>query len=395
MDTLSERINNYANGNNVRLHVPAHAGTINLKDLTELDGLDTLHSPNGVLLQAEKLCAKLFNTESSFFSVAGASLANQVACLALKSYLVQNSINKPILVARNVHRSVVAGIILAGFEVVWLDPAWDEKLGVYTRIELDENIINTQFGAVIITNPSYEGFYSIIPKLSVPLIVDEAHGAHYYFSELLPQGALDYGADLVIHSFHKSLGSLTQTGAIHVNRGSLINSKLVSAWMHLLQTTSPSYLLLESLEHCIFEYSNRGQDLIAKAISNAALINEEFRYMKNDDPTRLLLQIQSEQGSVSGSSLETELQKNKIYVEANYQEHLLALSNPYNKFSDLKKLNETLKMLQACKNLCYSQSITIPKPKADITINREGFLRNAEEIAAPCPPGIIKVPEVV
>lgn len=378
---LSKKIDEYLENKYSQFHSPAHCGYLNKRDLSEVEGLDDLQYPEEVLKDAQEAVAKLFGAKESFFLVNGASLGMQAACIALKLYLEEKKDSRPVLVARNVHKSVISGIILAGLEVEWFAPEWNEELGVYTKIKLEEELLE-KYSALIITNPSYEGFYSSIETDTV-LIVDEAHGAHYHFSEALPKPALEYGADLVVQSWHKTLGSLTQTGVLHQGKDSRIPAKYLRSAINLLQSTSPSYLLLESLTKVSDKYSLQGKEIIEKNISRSNSLNK-FR-IQNDDPTRYIIQVPG----YSGEELDEYLLENKISVEEVLETSVLAFINPGNSDEDIERLRLALENIPT-KN-SELQKIAAPSFKEQKLNPREAFFKEQDiETEAPCPPGIAK-----
>jgi arginine/lysine/ornithine decarboxylase len=285
MSLLTEKIDEYLAKDFSLFHSPAHCGYLGSRDLSEVEGLDDLQNPSGVLNNAQNFLAELFGAQRSFFLVNGASLGMQVACLALKLHLQEINDKRPILVARNIHKSTISGIILAGLDIEWFEPDWDENLGVYTRFKLTSTEMDCRvelrsprndvqsYSALIVTNPTYEGFYSELPLLDIPVIVDEAHGAHYHFSDQLPKPALDSGTDIVVQSWHKTLGSMTQTGVMHLGKKSRINSRYIQACLNLLQTTSPSYILLESLCKTVDKYARAGKEIIERSLNYAQTLD--------------------------------------------------------------------------------------------------------------------------
>ncbi len=388
MSLLSGKINEHLEKDFIAFHSPAHVGQLNSRDLTELDGLDDLQYPEEVLKESQEFVAGLFGAKASFFLINGASVGMQAACIALKIYLNAQNDKRPVLVARNVHKSVISGIILAGLDIEWLEPEWREDLGVYTR--LDRGWIEAGYGlnkysALIITNPTYEGFYSEIPRLDIPLIVDEAHGAHYQFSKQLPEPALSYGADIVVQSWHKTLGSLTQTGVLHVNKTCKISERYIADALRLLQTTSPSYLLMESITKTAELYAERGREIVERTIELSKSIDITGR-VENDDPYRLLIQG-------PGYAIENLLKENKILIEAAGANYALAFINPGNTAGEVKYASILKPKIEA---LIQEHKLErIPKPElAKQNINaREAFFKGDTEIYAPCPPGIaLKVP---
>lgn len=380
MSLLSKKIDEHLKQNFTGFHSPAHCGKLNPRDLTELDGLDDLQYPQEVLKESQEFVANLFGAKSSYFLINGASAGMQSACLALKLELNSINDNRPVLVARNVHKSTIAGIILAGLTVEWLEPNWNEDLGIYTTVAL--HTLNAKYSALIITNPTYEGFYSEIPALDIPLIVDEAHGAHFHFSGKLPQPALEYGADIVVQSWHKTLGSLTQTGVVHLGKNSKIKEEYLADSLRLLQSTSPSYLLLESLTKCAELYAQEGKTIIEQAIQRSKSISSSLR-VNNDDTLKLLIHG-------SGIKLEEFLSSKNILIEATGTNYALAFINAFNTEEDISKLQKALNELNGDYNL---RKIPRPVFAPQTTNPREAFFNGDSEIYAPCPPGIaLRVP---
>ena len=181
-----------------------------------------------------------------------------------------------IIVPRNVHKSVTAGIILSGAVPVYMEPELDKKLGIAHGVA-PETVkqtleVNPDAKAVLIINPTYYGVATDIKKIAdivheynIPLIVDEAHGPHLAFSDKLPTSALEAGADICAQSTHKIIGALTQGSLLHV-KSNLVNPKRVQQVLNLMQTTSPSYILMASLDCARRQIALEGKELLAKTI---------------------------------------------------------------------------------------------------------------------------------
>ena len=222
-------------------------------DVSEVGGaFDYLHAPEGALSDAQRHAAALFGAERTWFLVNGSTVGNIAAiCTAVGE-------GDELLVARNSHRSVTAGLVLSGATPVYLAPVLHRTLDGFFGVDpadvaraLAEH---RRIRAVHITSPDYYGFTSAVADIAalchargVPLIVDEAHGTHFAFHPELPESALACGADVVVQSAHKTLGSLTQSSLIHV-RGDLVDEDGLAAQLQLLQSSSPSALLLVSLD---------------------------------------------------------------------------------------------------------------------------------------------------
>lgn len=395
MRLLHEEIDNYLSKNLYGFHSPAHGASLTAdkeplksfyaRDLSELPGLDDINFPETSIKNSQEFIAELFTAAQSFMLVGGASQGLQAAILSLAAYAARKNITKPILLARNVHRSVLAGVILAGLEIEWFEPEWNSELGLYTRFSLEPKKINSKYLAVVVTNPSYEGFSSVLAELEIPLVVDEAHGAHYHFSEQLPQPALKQNADLVVQSWHKCLGSLGQTGVLHVSRKSKIAADLVAEQLSLLQTTSPSYLLLDSISRTAAELSKTGIERFGEALELAASL--QIPAYPNDDPLRLNICLPG----FSGAEIDDFFEANSVILEKHSSGSALAFINYSHSAEHIKKLDEVYcklkKQKPKHKNL---QSKKMQKaPFLSEESPRKMFFSGAAKLNAPCPPGVL------
>lgn len=242
-------------------------------DLTETYGLDDLHDPTGAIEEEQRLLRELYKADYSRFLVNGTTCGNEALIMSVCRD------NDEIIVARNCHQSVISGMVLSGARPVYVQPEYDETFGIYTEIKagaIEEGIKkHPDAKAVFITSPTYYGTVSDIRKIAdvchknnIPLLVDEAHGSHLYFSEHLPKGALSRGADGVVMSFHKTLGSMTQSSVLHIS-GSLIDIEMVDAALKMLMSSSPSYILMTSLSAARHQLALRGKELTERAVKLA------------------------------------------------------------------------------------------------------------------------------
>lgn len=242
-------------------------------DLTEAEGLDDLHGAEGVIRQAQELAADLYGARKTYFLVNGTTCGNEAMILAACGE------GDKILVPRNVHKSVLMGLILSGARPVYLAPPRQEESGLYggfTPEQVEEGFRqHPDCRCVFLVSPSYYGVLSNIGEIArichahgALLLVDEAHGAHLYFSESLPRGAILEGADLCAQSTHKVAGSLTQSSMLHVGSDRVDLGKLESC-LHMVQSTSPSYLLMVSLDAARFELAQNGRRMMEKACQMA------------------------------------------------------------------------------------------------------------------------------
>lgn len=268
-DLLINRLRRYGNTDMYPHHMPGHKRTADMGfpdpftvDITEIDGFDNLHHPEGILKTSMEWAAKQYGAAQTYYLVNGSScgiLSAVCGCLPKGGR---------ILVSRNCHKSVYHGIYLNQLKASYVYPQKIDGLGIQGGIlpsDVDmmlKRYMDTQ--AVLIVSPTYDGVVSdikeiakIVHKAGLPLIVDEAHGAHFRYGEMFPVSALDLGADVVIQSVHKTMPSLTQTALLHIknNRpdgGCYADTERIDRYVHMLQSSSPSYVLMASIENSIF-----------------------------------------------------------------------------------------------------------------------------------------------
>lgn len=261
---LQERLGEYASSGALPMHMPGHKRNMTAApwlaalgggtDITEIDGFDDLHHARGVLKEEMDRAAALWGAKRTFFLVNGSSCGLLAAIYALGLG------GGTAIVARNCHKSVYHGLELCGLTPKWLRPDWCAPLGIWGSVPPGEaeRVMDENPGAkfVLLTSPTYEGVLSDIAAIAalchergVPLIVDEAHGAHLGFGGF-PPGAVKLGADLVVQSAHKTLPSLTQTALLHL-RGERVDGDGLERALNIFESSSPSYVLLSSLSGCV------------------------------------------------------------------------------------------------------------------------------------------------
>ncbi len=234
-------------------------------DLSELPGLDNLAAPEGIIHQAQVAAAKSFGAEHTWFLINGSTVGVMAAILATTGP------NDLILMPRNCHQSVLSGLILAGAKPVLITTAAVPTWGLNLPLSADdlETALNQypQAKAVLIVAPTYEGVCPDVAAIAqvahrheLPLIVDEAHGSHFQFHPQFPNPALQAGADIVIQSTHKTLSALTQGAMLHC-QGTRVSPQRLSQCLRLLQSSSPSYLLLASLDAARAQMQTHGEVL--------------------------------------------------------------------------------------------------------------------------------------
>jgi len=291
---LFDALMEYVNNKTIPFHVPGHKKGqgmwnefkdfvgINVlsMDVTVFKQVDSLHKPTGAIKAAQELAADAYNTDYTFFCIHGTSGAIQAMIMSVVGP------GDKIIIPRNVHKSVTTGIILSGAAPVYMQPEIDNAVGVALNVtpETVEKTLesNPDAKAVLIVNPTYYGVSTDIEKIvkivhsyGIPLIVDEAHGPHLHFNSKLPISAVDAGADICSQSTHKIIGSMTQSSLLHVRKG-YVDVNRVKTVMSLLQTTSPSYILLASLDVARKQMVMEGEKLLDKTIELANYARESI-----------------------------------------------------------------------------------------------------------------------
>ena len=283
---IYEALTDYVRSRKIHFDVPGHKRNPKTevqmefmnKKLIELDvssakPLDLIGNPKGVIKEASQLMAKAFYSEDAYLMVNGTSAAVQGMILAaLKP-------GEKIILPRNIHKSAMNALILSGAVPVYIKPVIDENLGIAHGVTLeavrDAIEDNHDAKAVLLMNPTYYGAVSDLAEIvnlvhenNMLLLCDEAHGAHFYFNDQLPAGAMTLGADMAAVSLHKTGGSLTQSSALLAHRRE-VDTRLIQRAVNLTQTTSPSYLLLGSLDVARQVLEEDGSRLLDEALSLA------------------------------------------------------------------------------------------------------------------------------
>ncbi|WP_049962320.1 aminotransferase class I/II-fold pyridoxal phosphate-dependent enzyme [Oribacterium sp. FC2011] len=350
-------------------------------DLTEVQGTDDLHHPEGILKASMERTARVFGADRTWYMVNGSTCGNLAGIGSICP------LNGELIVARNCHRSVFHALELRNITPHWVYPKFDKEFGILTDIapdsvkELLEKYPESR--GVVITSPTYEGVVSDIKAIAeichthgVPLFVDEAHGAHLGLVESagFPDSAIRCGADLVVQSAHKTLIGLNQTALLHL-KGELINPKTIERNLDIFETSSPSYILMLSLDACTEMILEKGEEVFSgwsrmlaafdegiKGLRHFKVLchgDEKLRHIKalchrddrlNDhdffsfDKSKILINFSDTH--FSGDSL-TELLRKKYHFEFEMQQgkSLLAMTGPGDEEAALIRLAKALKEL--------------------------------------------------
>lgn len=259
---LYDKLKEYSQSGIYPFHMPGHKRTditnesiipYNI-DLTEIHGFDNLHNPQGIIKSVQDKAKKLYSVKNAFMLVNGATGGILAAIRSIADY------GDKILMARNCHKSVYNAIELCGLDAQYIMPEFDSRYGIFGSInpyDIEDTLKKHQgIKAIVLTSPTYEGVVSDIKSISelchrynVKLFVDEAHGAHFPFSDIFPQEAVACGADVAVVSLHKTLPSLTQTALLLTNDNNI--AKKSAENLSIFESSSPSYILMSSIDKCL------------------------------------------------------------------------------------------------------------------------------------------------
>ena len=331
-------------------------------DLPELPELDNLFAPSGAIAAAQDLAAATFGATHTWFLVNGSS------CGIIAAILATCGIGEKIILPRNIHQSAIAGLVLSGAIPIFIHPVYDPQEGLVYNVT-PEAVGHTlrqhpDAKAVMMLHPTYQGICSdlraiaeITHSYDLPLLVDEAHGAHFAFHPNLPPAALSVGADLTVQSTHKTLSSLTQSSMLHL-QGNRIDRHKISKALQLVESTSPSYLLLASLDATRQQMAERGYRLLDRTIAIANEAQEKIEGISGlsvltpqiqpgceyIDPTRLTVNV-SQLGITGFAADEMLHEELGVTCELPLLEHLTFIISLGNTTEDIQKLIQSAESL--------------------------------------------------
>jgi len=369
---LRRAINKHLEGSRCRFHVPSHrtgwaCNQREMFDLTELEGLDNLFKPSGAIEESQKIAAEVFKADETYYLVNGSS-AGLIA--AIWSYCRPGD---KVLLGRNVHRSVITGLVLSG-AIPFFMPVEEHIAGIPLNIKVEavEALLSEVSAprAFIVTSPSYwgitphlAGLREVTQKRRIPLLVDEAHGGHFIFHKDFPASASLCQADLWVNSAHKTLGALTPGAFLH-QKGTDNNNERLKHALSMFQTSSPPYPVLASLERICHEGSVGWEE----AIQLSSYMRQQIFHMKGFsclqpdmlseefslDPLRLTIII--DRISLTGFQVSALLRdKYEIEVEFSGPNYLILIIHPQHRW---EHINILIKALNELEN-DYSSSQTL------------------------------------
>ncbi|HEX7065184.1 MAG TPA: aminotransferase class I/II-fold pyridoxal phosphate-dependent enzyme [Bacillales bacterium] len=425
---LYDALIQHAHDRPLSFHVPGHKnGTVFPEtggdffqsilpiDLTELAGLDDLHGPGDVICEAQRLLSALYGTEASRFLVGGSTIGN----LAMIQSVCRSG--DIVLVQRNSHKSIMNGIKLVGARPVFLGPEVDMESGLATAPSLntvrDALAAYPEARALILTNPNYYGMSVDLQPLinkahryEMPVLVDEAHGAHFALGPPFPETALQNGADAVVQSAHKTLPAMTMGAFLHV-QGSRINRETLDEALGILQSSSPSYPIMASLDLARYYMAQLTKADLCTIYGDIERIRNKlnrfsfFSLLSCDseaytglDPLKITLQMQC---SLTGFAFAKRLEKQGIYPELAGPDHVLFVM-PLARFQEDDRLIRAMEMastgvkstrekaslhLPEIPPLSYPLGWTGRKTKRKVPL-KEAEGKVAGEEIVPYPPGV-------
>ena len=311
-------------------------------DLGVMYALDDLHEPERELKEAQELTAELYGADCCWFSINGTT--------ALIEAMIMGTVgpDETIIIPREAHRSVISGLVLSGAKPVYMDCQFDDRWGIPLGVSVEDAIktmdAHPEAKAILLVYPNYYGvgvdIVNIVKeahKRGMIVLVDEAHGPHLPFSENLPVEAIAAGADLVAQSTHKSVGSLTQTSWL-LGQGDKINKRRITQMHQMLQSTSPNYIFLASLDMARHQLATEGKALISRTVELSLYLRHELNKISgittmeyidiqervvNYDCTKVL--IDAKVLGLTGVEFERMLREYRIEVELVQAHHVLVL----------------------------------------------------------------------
>lgn len=361
---LLKKLKEYNKKDIMPMHMPGHkrkpiTGLPTDIDITEIEGFDSLLNSSGILFDMQKKAAKVFGAERVFFLTNGSSGGVLASIVGLTQY------GGEVIIARNSHKSVYNAIELNGLKAHYIAQMVDSDgiAGSITVAQVEEAVARAPLAeVVIITSPTYEGVVSdikgiaeVVHKNGKKLIVDSAHGAHFGFWGM-PDHAIKCGADAVVCSLHKTLPAMTSTALLLTTHEV---GKILQKYVTMFQTTSPSYVLLASIDTCITLLKDKGDGLFKEYISNIKKFSagiSELKHLKvlcmGDDLKEKhqnffdfdlgKIVIMTSESGITGTELMKKLREQKIELEMCYDNYALAMTSIFDSKEDFERLLNAL-----------------------------------------------------
>lgn len=303
--SLFDALKRYGERDYYPFHMPGHKrnpesgplSEIYRYDITEIDGFDNLHQPESILRDVQDRAAALYHADKTYLLINGSTsgILSAVSAVAERG--------RKLLIARNCHRAVYHAAFLNRLEIEYIYPDFIETFGIsagITGLQVEKKIKDIAeqekrpeseagmgIAAVVLTSPTYDGILSDVPEIvrtahryGIPVIIDQAHGAHFGFHPGFPESAADEGADFVIHSVHKTLPAPTQTALLHCN-GAYAQTERLEKYLRIYQSSSPSYLLMAGIDSCMELVEREGERRLEELLCNRKKLVQKLNSLKH------------------------------------------------------------------------------------------------------------------
>lgn len=373
MESLYKKLMEYKKEEYYPMHMPGHKRNVDMLpmdnpygiDITEIEGFDNLHDAKEIIKKSMDQAGELYHSEHTEYLVNGSTVG------ILAGILGCTKKGDKIIMARNCHKSVYNAVFLGELEPVYIYPQLIEEYGINGGIlpQNIENLLinNPEVKMIVITSPTYEGIVSDVEAITkiahsynVPCLIDEAHGAHFGFHDKFPKSSIECGADIVIHSLHKTLPSFTQTALMHIN-SSIIDYDRIKEYLKIYQSSSPSYILMAGIDRCIGILTIEGKELFSDFYNKLNSFYENMKNLKHIevcdfnrytglinnlgiydfDPSKIIISV--ENTNISGLELYYMLlNKYKIQVEMVTKDYVIAMTSICDTKEGFQRLEDAL-----------------------------------------------------
>lgn len=435
---LFDAVKKYAEKKKVSFHTPGHKHGDGIPkifrdfvgarifdiDLTLLKEVDSLQDPRTVIKESHKLAAEAYGADFSFFLVNGTTIGNHAMILTVCFP------GDKIIIPRNAHKSVIAGVILSGAIPVYIHPVYDKELKMTLNISPEQVARKLKehpdVKAVLVTNPTYNGITTDIREIvriahqhKKIIMVDEAHGPHLKFHPDLPTSAMEAGADMCVQSTHKIISGMTQASMLHARK--TVDTLKLSRVLQLLHTTSPSYILMASLDVARMQMATQGREILSKVLSLSESARNDLRGLGFScvgkessgregfygmDVTKL--NIFTDNLLMTGYSVADILNKKYgIQIEFAAPTYMLAIMSLGNTKNDVYKLIKAVKdikknakpvenfdrILKSTEYPAIESDVVLTPREASFSVTKKVLFKEAigmisSEIVCPYPPGV-------
>lgn len=370
---ILNQLERYHNQNRISFAMPGHknmrglVANLSMCDVTELSATLNLLGDDITITRANELLSEFYRTKKSYILTGGSTAGVKVMILSAVNH------GETLAISPDCHMSVINTCAISGIDV---------------KVITDTNDITPEVSAVLVTSPNYYGQTKDIPKISekchslnIPLLVDEAHGAHFIGKYGLPKSATVLGADLVCQSAHKTLNALTGASYLHIS-SDRINMSRVRTMLHAVHTSSPSYMIASSADIARATLAEADYSEIIREcceFKDAISRQTKIKALENDDPTRIVLDF-SEYKLLGFSVSERLSERYMIDVEMADIKNIVLIVTPYNRHSDFMSLFHALKEIVTDTNYQIIPEISAPVIKTRTISPRKGMYKNTESV---------------